>query len=75
MAYVVAGRVLDQFPYSDPVTNLTYEVFYNFDYDAGQAVVAYALLREKKIRLTSGLRQRMAGSLWQVAQGSDRGYG
>jgi hypothetical protein len=50
---------LDQLTYCDAFTNLTYEVYYDFDYDAGQAVVAYALLGEKKVRLTSGLRQRM----------------
>ena len=61
LGYAVDGNsdLQDQFTYSDPVTNLTYEVFYDFDYDAGQAVVAYALLGEKKIRLTRGLRQRM----------------
>ncbi len=43
----------------DPVTVLTYVVFYESDYDAGQAVVAYALLEGKKVRLNRGLRQRM----------------
>ena len=41
------------------MTNLTYEVFYEFDHDAGQAVIAYAMLGEKKVRLNRGLRQRM----------------
>ena len=58
-AFVVGGFVWDQVTYCDPVTGLTYEVFYEFDYDAGQAVVAYALLEGKKVRLNRGLRQRM----------------
>src|SRR5262245_23245715 len=43
---------LYQFTYSDPVTDLTYEVFYKFDVDQSKAVVAYALLGETKVRLT-----------------------
>ena len=62
-AYVVAGYVLDQVTYCDPKTNLTYEVFYDFDYDAGQAIVAYALLDGKKVRLNRGLTADGAGRL------------
>ena len=58
-AFVVGGYVWDQVTYGDPVTGLMYEIFYEFDYDAGQAVVAYALRDGKKVRLTRGLRQRM----------------
>ena len=61
MGYAFDGSsdLQDQFTYSDPLTQLTYEVFYDFDYDTDQAVVAYALLGEKKVRLTRDLRQRM----------------
>lgn len=57
--------LLYQFTYSDPVTHQTYEVFYDVDTDQEKAVVAYALLDEKKVRLTRGLRQRMAQAAFE----------
>jgi len=53
---------LYQFTYGDPVTDLTYEVFYKFDVDQSKAIVAYALLGDTKVRLTGGLRRRMTSA-------------
>ena len=58
-------ELLYQFTYSDPVTKRTYEVFYDFYVDEDKAVVIYALEGEKKVRLTSGLRQRMTRAAFQ----------
>jgi hypothetical protein len=63
MEHIMA--VLYQFTYSDPVTGLTYEVFYDFDVDESQPVVAYARLGSRKVRLTSELRHRMTEAAFE----------
>lgn len=72
-----AATMLYQFTYRDPETGLTYEVFYDFDVDRDQAIVACALLEGRKIRLTRELRQRMTqAAFWAwvrdgIAEASD----
>src|SRR4029450_13051937 len=56
---------LYQFTYTDPVTKLTYEVFYDVNVDEDKAIVAHALLEEKKVKLTRGLKQRMTRAAFQ----------
>jgi hypothetical protein len=55
-AFRETSGLLYHFTYSDPVTDLTYEVFYDVDTAQDKAVVAYALLGEEKVRLTGSLR-------------------
>ena len=56
---------LYQFAYRDPATRLTYDGFYDFDVDQSEAVVVYALLEGRQVRLTRGLRQRLTQAAFE----------
>ena len=63
MGYVSPDS-LYRFTYSDPVTDLTYEVLYDFDVDHDKAAV-YVLVEEKKLPLTGDVTQRIAQAAFE----------